>query len=166
MTYIDNHITNVKEAFHKYGHTLCLVSRCNVDELETIVLQHDKSKYTPAEFEGYRRKYYPTDAEKNSDVDKLTADELSDKAWIHHFTFNRHHPEHWVVMDPVSKQPICTPMPKIYILEMILDWTAMGKINDKGNAWEYWNRERDNKIMHPDTKALVDTYIECVKDGL
>jgi hypothetical protein len=43
-----------------------------------------------------------------------------DRAWLRHLHRNKHHPQHWVLIED-SGAIVCLPMPYIYILEMIAD---------------------------------------------
>lgn len=139
--YIDEHINFVKAAAIGYGEKLCKALGITWLELSKAIKLHDKSKYSVEEFEGYRQWFYPCSYEtKNKD--------LFDKAWEHHYTHNKHHPEYWKGED----------MTPLAIAEMLLDWEAMSmKFNT--NTYEYYQKERDNKELSENTKKIIDQVI-------
>lgn len=144
LSYINEHIANVRLAFEKYGKQLCELLNIKYYNLLTNVRHHDESKYTDAEFEGYRQYFYPcSDEEKNK--------ELFDMAWVHHQNYNAHHPEYWI--DRSTNE--IKDMPPLYIAEMLLDWEAMSmKFN--GNTYDYYIKNRDKKPLSENTKLILD----------
>lgn len=154
--YIDTHIANVKRAFNEYGDQL--VKALNIDKkrLAAQIEVHDQSKYSKEEFEGYRKRFYPTSDEQNA-----IADDKFNIAWNHHVHNNAHHPEFWVCTDDEGNIVI-EPMGHTYIAEMLLDWAAMGYTKGD-NPYLYWQKEKYNKPLHPDTFNIVDRCVEIFK---
>lgn len=95
---------------------------------------HDLSKFRPSEFVPYANNFYGEKDCKNCksymncDYNQIGlgsgnfAKECKDyrykkfdKAWDHHYKYNKHHWDHWI-----GKR-----MPHKYILQMICDWEAM-----------------------------------------
>lgn len=153
---------------------------CNI-----ILDSHDESKYEDEEFYGYRNKYYMTDKEqKKYDNDRAYSkevDENYEKAWEHHYKNNQHHPDYWlwVDYDPTGNDSTVkgryihreTPrseaieMPLYAVLEMLCDWEAMSmKFNNKLSDWYANNADDEKKKLNPNTKDLVDKFIEWIKN--
>lgn len=143
--YIQEHISFVKLATISYGIKLCELLNISWFEISNLINEHDRSKYSKEEFDGYRQWFYPcSDEEKNR--------ELFDRAWEHHWQNNKHHPEYWGGED----------MPPVYIAEMLLDWEAMSiKFND--NTYEYYQKEKDKKGFSANTKKILDEIIYIFK---
>jgi hypothetical protein len=99
------------------------------------LLKHDLSKFSPAEFGSYARKFYGG------------GDTNFSKAWLHHQNRNDHHWEYWINR---SEQSGALPMPEMAIREMVADWLAAGKVYagswpDLGNfVWFRKNAHRMN----------------------
>ena len=60
-------------------------------------------------------------------------------------------------------------MPEKYVAEMICDRIAASKnyMGDKytdASAWEYYDRSKDHYILHPDTRAQLETALTILKD--
>ena len=122
-------------------------------------LLHDLSKYSPTEFR-VGAKYYQGDRSPNNaereDIGLSTA-------WLHHKGRTKHHYEYWIDygLNSSSKQLVGMKMPDNYIVEMFMDRIAASKVY-KGKAYkdsdplEYYKRGKDDYIMHPHTKALLE----------
>ena len=115
-------------------------------------LTHDLSKYSPVEFCNGAR-YYQGDRSPN-------AAERNDKgyseAWIHHKGRNRHHYEYWTDMSPKTRNYEAIPMPRKYLVEMVMDrraacMTYQGKAYKDDSALIYLDRSREKDLMHPQT---------------
>ena len=144
MAYIDEHISNVQNAYLKYGETLCKLLNISPFDLFEKVAIHDQSKYSEEEFDAYRNYFYPcTDEKRNK--------EEFDIAWKHHYENNPHHPEYWKGKD----------MCNIAIAEMLLDWEAMS-VKFHGNTYDYYLKERDNKGFSDNTKHILDKIVKEV----
>ena len=163
-SYIDEHIDNFNMARRLYLFDIVEFLQ-NLSESNSIeglfctrtmgiqvgLIKHDASKYSVEEFEGYRQYFYPIDdMEKNIDV--------FNDAWKHHYSNNRHHWEYWLSANladrilrdgKVHRKDIRSDedvfdMHLISLIEMVLDWIAMGiKFNNpprdfynKNNMWE------------------------------
>ena len=115
-------------------------------------LTHDLSKYSPTEFlTGVR--YY-------QGVRSPNAAEREDKgyseAWMHHKGRNRHHWEYWVDMNRETKRYEPVPMPRNYLVEMVMDRRAAciiyeGKNYSPASALNYLLRSKERALMHPQT---------------
>ena len=155
--YIDEHIELVKKAFRifesidwKDGHmkeTLRYVR----DAIEV----HDESKYSDAEFEYYRKNFFPI-----NDKEKEDNKEDFDIAWNHHYRFNFHHPEYWIDSNG-NPSPMCLSA----IIEMICDWQAMSfKYGEDCRSWYYSIKDtEEDKVLADETREkleqLLDIYV-------
>lgn len=153
LAYIEEHIANVKLAYTKYAEVLCEKLNVSPTLLAINVNAHDQSKYSEEEFEPYRNYFHTC---SNEVKDK----EAFDKAWIHHYRNNPHHPQYWIDENGNSRD-----MEPIYIAEMLLDWEAMSiKFNE--NTYDYYKKERDKKGFSENTKKNLDIVIpEIFKRG-
>ena len=159
--YIDNHIANVKKCYLKYGKELCDRLGVDTELLEQMVEDHDQSKYSKDEFDGYRSWFYPTLEEENQDNRNFRKSKF-DVAWLHHLRNNAHHPEFWVYINDEGV-PKCHPMDPIHIAEMLLDWAAMG-IAKGDTAYEYWKNNMSTKPLNRTTIEIVDSCIDIFKE--
>lgn len=159
LEYINTHCKNVRKAFNDlytkvlYSNNIIQEIKDALNDLEKIIDDHDLSKYSDDEFPYYRKEFYPIDKnEKNNNKVDF------EKAWNHHFTYNEHHPEHWVKGNGEIED-----MPLIYILEMICDWQSFYYVN-KGSAKDYWNKNKKeiSKNMSMATVAKVNDLVELV----
>lgn len=108
------------------------------------LLLHDLSKFSPAEFEAYRRQFFPADEEE-----RLQSG--FDGAWLHHCHHNPHHWQHWIL----NGEPL--PMPEEEIREMVADWIAAGRAyGGLGNTLEGWVMANyPRMLLHPITDVLL-----------
>lgn len=137
--YIDNHILNVQEAWRiineattKYKlNSWGQQNGCNVHMvIDGFIKNHDKSKYCPEEFEGYRKKFYPV-------IDEDFKESEFNEAWKHHQEHNLHH---WQSMKAINYDH---PFILGYTIEMICDWFAMAMQFNEGHR-DYYNKNKDN----------------------
>lgn len=102
---------------------------------------HDMSKFTKKEFKPYALKWYYDN--KDIHIKQMYKD-----AWVHHYTHNKHHQEFWSGKS----------MDKIYVLELICDWTAMSmKFNDTPQLYYY--KIMRNIYVSRDTRRMIEYYL-------
>ncbi len=128
-------------------------------------ITHDLSKYSPPEFFVGAR-YYQGNRSPN-------AAEREDKgwstAWMHHKGRNRHHYEYWTDLSPETKRYVSMPMPRKYLVEMVMDRRAAcmtyqrEKYTD-ASAWEYYNRSRERNFMHPQLQKELEYLLLMLRD--
>lgn len=131
-------------------------------------LTHDLSKYSPTEFWRGAR-YYQGTRSPNDEERKKTGISL---AWLHHKGRNRHHYEYWVdwrIMPDGTVQFIGNPMPIRYVAEMFCDRVAASRVYQKerytdASAWDYFNRNRPEITMHPDTMVELEKMLLVLRD--
>ena len=128
-------------------------------------LLHDLSKYSPCEFWESVRYYQGT----YSPIHNCKKNIGYSKAWLHHKGRNKHHYEYWYDYDSSTETPI---IPFKYVVEMICDSFAAGQTY-QGKRWNkkyqlsYWNQVKDNAIIDPKIKQLLQrVYKEVSRKGL
>ena len=119
-------------------------------------LTHDLSKYTPTEFK-VGAKYFQGNKSPNG---AEREEKGYSEAWIHHKGRNRHHFEYWNDFNRESKRYESVPMPRKYLVEMVMDRRAACMVyqGDKytdGSALAYFNRSVDQSLMHPELKRQL-----------
>ena len=165
LEYIKEHIKNVIDCYNNY--MIPLLDETNISsevsdedikdaikDLGEIIETHDTSKFTDAEFGGYRAKYYPTYQEQIQDNDyKRKIDDWYQECWEHHYKTNDHHPMYWVneeLLEPVD-------MSLRAIIEMLCDWEAVSLYQGTSTVDWYKNyAEDEKKAMSLNTKAIVE----------
>lgn len=129
-------------------------------------LTHDLSKFLPDEFIPYARYFYgsyPTWDEVKHIMPWYTntKEEIENKfniAWLKHIHRNKHHWQHWVLINDSSDPQISAlRIPNKYRTEMICDWRGAGKaINGIDDTLSWYLKNKDKQIMHIVTRRLVD----------
>ena len=128
-------------------------------------LLHDLSKYSPTEFLPGVRYYQgtrsPNEAEREQFGHSL--------AWMHHKGRNRHHFEYWVDYSPKTKKNEPVKMPLVFVKEMFCDRLAASKIYQGENyteshPLEYFERGKQNRIIHPETSDLLESWLLMLKE--
>lgn len=177
LEYIKEHKKNVTKAFAIYGKLMIdIMYDDNTDKLsiwerlyEKINNTHDDSKYEEEEFEAYRRKFFPRNGEEP------ISDYEFNKAWLHHIHNNPHHPEYWIYVcyddignvvnsdESVNVKIQYYQMDYDAIIEMLCDWIGMG-YKFGNTAYDYYYRSNKPKILHPDTKDVVEILLAAIKD--
>lgn len=173
MNYISNHKERVKTAYCKFfkdklpeifdDQNQDYDFLQNMDKvIENNIEKHDESKYTDAEFYGYRAHFYPTATEKEQMLEdeeyaELVQEEYAE-AWIHHQQNNPHHPQYYLwynedgtLVNERSNLPLYNMnMPNI--IEMLCDWAAMSKGENDYNylSWICSPSSIDEREILPD----------------
>jgi len=126
---------------------------------------HDLSKYSPTEFlESV--KYYQGN---RSPIDKCREVNGYSEAWLHHKGRNKHHYEYWY---DIKANPQAAVIPYKYVVEMICDNMAAGKVY-KGKNWtpstqlEYWNRAKESPFINEKIKEMLTcVYTDISEKGI
>ncbi len=128
-------------------------------------LTHDLSKYSPTEFWN-GAKYF-------QGIRSPNAAEREDKgysaAWMHHKGRNKHHYEYWTDMDMQTKCYASVPMPRKYLVEMVMDRRAacmvyQGSRYTDGSALAYFDASREKSLMHPRTRQELGYLLTMLKE--
>ncbi len=128
-------------------------------------LTHDLSKYAPTEFLVGARFYQGTRSPNAAERETKGYSE----AWIHHKGRNRHHYEYWTDMSPVTRNYDAVPMPRKYLVEMVMDrraacMTYQGKNYTPGSALAYFDKSREKSLMHPQTQQELAYILTMLRD--
>lgn len=177
--YLTTHISNVKKGYNWLKENIPeVLSEDNyIDEvayygeLDDIIAQHDKSKYTKipdadnyyelkCEYDPYADYFY---GEKTPEVE-----ECFNRAWLEHIHANPHHWQHWILHNDDPKIGVkVLDMPYVFIVECICDWWSFSW--KQGNLTEIFNWYEKNKdgIMFSDkTRKTVESILEKMKEKL
>ena len=128
-------------------------------------LTHDLSKYSITEFWTGAR-LYQGDRSPNAAERELKG---YSEAWMHHKGRNRHHYEYWTDMNMTTGVYESVPMPRKYLVEMVMDRIAAckvyrGKDYDDGAALEYFMRSFERSLMHDDTKRELEYILKMLQN--
>lgn len=128
-------------------------------------LTHDLSKYSPTEFL-VGAKYYQGTRSPNAAEREIKG---YSEAWIHHKGRNRHHYEYWTDMSRETRQYEAVPMPRKYLVEMVMDRRAacmvyQGKNYTDGSALAYFDGSREKHLMHPQTQKELGYLLTMLQD--
>ncbi|MBR3979067.1 MAG: catalase [Oscillospiraceae bacterium] len=146
-------------------HRLLVLQGCFRVGLYWQGLVHDLSKYSPTEFCIGAKYYQGTRSPNNAERE----DKGYSEAWMHHKGRNRHHYEYWTDMSPVTKRYEAVPVPRKYLVEMVMDRRAackvyQGKDYTPGSALAYLEKSREKDLMHPKTKQELTYILTMLRD--
>ena len=128
-------------------------------------LTHDLSKYSPTEF-WVGAKYFQGDKSPNG---AERQDKGFSEAWMHHKGRNKHHYEYWTDMRFETRNYDAVPMPRKFLVEMVMDRRAacmvyQGKNYTDGSALEYFMKSRERALMHPQTRRELEHILTMLRD--
>lgn len=146
-------------------HKLLVAQGCFRVGLYWQGLTHDLSKYSPTEFL-VGAKYYQGNRSPNGVERK---DKGYSTAWIHHKGRNRHHFEYWTDMSLETGRYESVPMPRKYLVEMVMDrraacMTYQGAAYTDASPWEYYQRSHDRNLMHPQLQQELEYILRMLRD--
>lgn len=154
--YIANHIKNVQTAWvamktnekcmeiiHKAFKNQGFDPDGKISAIDRLITNHDKSKYSKAEFDGYRKRFYPINA-----TEAESYKEEFDKAWAHHWQNNLHHWNAWT--------PNVSSMPLVYVVEMVCDWIAMSEQFPQDKMAWGWYKNHTNIELGTAQRKLTE----------
>ena len=128
-------------------------------------LLHDLSKYSPTEFRVGAR-YYQGNKSPNA---AERAEKGYSEAWMHHKGRNRHHYEYWTDMSMETGKYESIPMPRKYLVEMVMDRRAACRVYEgekytPASALNYLLRSREKSLMHPKTLRELTYILTMLRD--
>jgi len=128
-------------------------------------LTHDLSKYSPTEFRNGAIYYQGTRSPNTAERE----DKGYSEAWMHHKGRNRHHYEYWTDMNRQTRNYEAVPMPRKYLVEMVMDRRAacmvyQGKNYHPGSELEYFMKSRERLLMHPQTQRELEYILTMLRD--
>ena len=146
-------------------HKLLVMDGCFKVGLYKQGLLHDLSKYSPTEFLIGAR-YYQGDKSPNA---AERAEKGYSEAWMHHKGRNKHHYEYWTDMSMETKRYESVPMPRNYLVEMVMDRRAacmvyQGEKYTSASALEYYLRSKERNLMHPRTQQELEYILTMLRD--
>lgn len=155
--YVETHIKNVEksakwlkkycpELFNKLGSTAAF---------DNLIKNHDKSKFSKEEWGPYRDYWMGDKWDSEPEIV-----ENFRKAWKHHWSVNKHHPEYWQGKG----------MPYIYKLEMICDWMSFSVNKNKRDLIKFYNGPRGRncpkKNFSQADKIELDKMFKTVEEAI
>ena len=147
MTALLEHIDYVQQAGRKIG----------VKNEQLLI--HDESKFSVYEFGPYARYFYNPDGTKRTN---RTAEHIEDftKAWLHHFHYNPHHWQSWLIPNGFSHgeklDDDALEMPIKYVLEMVADWMGASMAYTRDWDMTEWLKTNMPRItVHPSTAIYL-----------
>lgn len=147
-------------------HKLLVMRGCFSVGLYRQGLMHDMTKYGYTEFWLGCKYYLGTESPHNGER-RAYGYSL---AWLHHKGCNKHHMEYWTDCSINKDEGIIgIKMPKKYVVEMFVDRVSASKnyLREQyadGSPWEYYDRNKGYYIMHPDTRALLESLLWRLKE--
>jgi len=146
-------------------HKLLVMGGCFRVGLYRQGLAHDLSKYSPTEF-WIGARYYQGNRSPNA---AERADKGHSEAWIHHKGRNPHHYEYWTDMSRETGRYEAVPVPRKYLVEMVMDRRAAcmvyeGKNYSAASPLNYLNRSHERTLMHPKTLRELTYILTMLRD--
>ena len=128
-------------------------------------LFHDLSKYSPAEFFSGAKYYQGNRSPGEAQREEIGYSEM----WMHHQGRNRHHYEYWFDYVPAARSYAAVKMPVRFVAEMFCDRMAACKTYQKDkytdrSALEYFLRGQARVRMHPETAALLESWLRLLAE--
>ena len=128
-------------------------------------LTQDLSKYSPVEFWNGAKFYQGTRSPNTAEREQKGFSE----AWMHHKGRNRHHYEYWTDMNRATRNYESVPMPRKYLVEMVMDRRAacityQGDSYTDASALNYFMGSRERELMHPQTSLELEYVLTMLRD--
>lgn len=128
-------------------------------------LTHDLSKYSPVEFWTGARYYQGNRSPNAAEREEKGYSE----SWMHHKGRNRHHYEFWTDMNMKTHTYESVPMPRKYLVEMVMDRRAacmvyQGKNYTPGAALNYLESTPEKLLLHPKTLRELRFLLTMLRD--
>ena len=146
-------------------HRLLVMDGCFRVGLYWQGLCHDLSKYSPTEFMIGVKYYQGTRSPNTAERDEKGYSE----AWMHHKGRNKHHFEYWTDISAETRQYAPLPMPRKYLVEMVMDrraacMTYEGEAYTDGSALAYLRKSQERFRMNPQTLRELDYLLEMLQE--
>ena len=128
-------------------------------------LIHDLSKYSPAEFlTGVR--FYQGNRSPNAREREVKG---YSEAWMHHKGRNKHHYEYWSDLSLASRRYEYFPMPRKYLVEMVMDrraacMTYQGKNYTCASPLIYLQSSKERLLMNEQTQRELEYILTMLRD--
>ncbi len=146
-------------------HRICVMEGCFRVGLYWQGLTHDLSKYSLTEFWNGVKFYQGTRSPNTAEREMKGYSE----AWMHHKGRNRHHYEYWTDINRKTLTYESLPMPRKYLVEMVMDRRAACKIYQGKNytdsaALAYFEKSMERNRMHPQTHQELKFLLEMLSE--
>ena len=146
-------------------HKLLVMDGCFRVGLIWQGLTHDLSKYSPAEFMIGAKYYQGTRSPNAAEREEKGYSE----AWMHHKGRNRHHYEYRTDMNRFTRVYESVPMPRKYLVEMVMDRIAacktyQGKSYTDASALIYFDKSAEKMLMHKKTRQELSYILTMLRD--
>ena len=146
-------------------HKMLVMEGCFKVGLYKQGLMHDLSKYSPVEFRTGAR-YYQGNKSPNA---AERAEKGYSEAWMHHKGRNRHHYEYWTDMCRATGRYESVPMPRKYLVEMVMDRRAAcmvyeGEEYTSASPLNYLERSIEKALMNPQTVKELSYILTMLRD--
>lgn len=159
---ISDHRNNISKAFDTFGELFCKVANADYKKVEARIAQHDLSKLTDeVEMIGIMAYFYQYQA-KDLPFDSPRRKYMYQKSLLAHYHANSYYLEHWIEME--NGHFIALKMDPESVVEMVLDWIAVGMDDRYQPASAYWASRKDKKLINDETKKLVDELINTYSE--
>lgn len=124
------------------------------------LLIHDWQKFMPYEYRGYIKAFYTPDGKGRAYRED---NEHFKHAWNHHQKHCKHHWQYWFLRWDRGEDEALR-IPHKYVKEMVADWFGAGKaITGKWEAAEWYEKNKDKIILHPETRKEIEKLIDFIK---
>lgn len=128
-------------------------------------LTHDLSKYSITEFSSGMRYFQGTRSPNTAERE----DKGYSESWMHHKGRNRHHYEYWSDLSTQTRNYEYIPMPRKYLVEMVMDRRAacmvyQGENYNPGSALDYLENSREKNFMNPITVRQLRYILTMLRD--
>lgn len=155
----------LKYAKHVLLHKWFVFLACCTLGVPWLGVLHDLSKLLPDEFFPYASYFHgrPPGGSPERDAIRRRMQGDFDRAWLRHLHRNRHHPQHWRLVNDTDGV-VLLAMPEKYVREMVADWIGAGmaiygyswkEAPQKTHAWWSANQNGSGYALHPDTFGKV-----------
>ena len=146
-------------------HKLLVMEGCFRVGLIWQGLLHDLSKYGPTEFLTGVRYYQGTRSPNAAERE----DKGYSEAWMHHKGRNKHHYEYWTDLSLKTLKYESFPMPRKYLVEMVMDrraacMTYQGRNYTPGSALQYYLTSKERVLIHPQTQMELEYILTMLRD--
>lgn len=148
-------------------HKILVAKGCFKVGLYKQGLLHDMSKYSPVEFFVGARYYQGDRSPNNAEREDIGYS----SSWLHHKGRNKHHYEYWIdySLSSIDGGMAPAPMPKKYVVEMLMDRIAASKVYQKEKYTDtsplaYYMLGKDCAPIHEETKALLEKLLNMLAE--
>lgn len=153
--YIEEHLSNIRNVWEDLSKSNSFNSLNITDNEKNKLMEnlsnHDRSKYSTEEFEPYRKNFFPSKLEdENPEVNGF------EKAWNHHQKSNPHHWQYWLMWK--DGETTALEMQKEYLIEMLIDWTAMS-YKFKDTPKNFYDKNKYTMMFHEQTRSDLEEYL-------